>query len=173
MGTVDFEGDLADPVAVLTQFGLDRVAALRPLVVLAFKLLHLLGAMLHLLGEGVELGVKFGTLLFDRGELAGQNQTQLGPHFFPQPGIALRLRGLPLQRIHLPRDFVEDVVHARQVQLGVFQSRFGEPLLGLELRNAGSLFQNRAAIGRAAAQDLPDASLLDRARRTQARGPSP
>ena len=34
MGTVDFEGDLADAVAVFTQFGFDSVSALRTLRVL-------------------------------------------------------------------------------------------------------------------------------------------
>ena len=75
--------------------------------------------------------------------------------------IALGLGGLALQRIHLPRDFLENVIHAGQVQLGVFQARFGQPLLGLELGDAGGLFDDGAAIRGTAAQDLPDASLLD------------
>ena len=50
---------------------------------------------------------------------------------------------------------------AGKVQLGVFEARFGEALLGFEFRNAGSLFENGPAIGGAAAQDLADASLLD------------
>ena len=71
------------------------------------------------------------------------------------------MRGLALQRIHLPRDFLEDVIDAGQVLLGVFEARFGQPLLGLELGDAGSFFDDGAAVGGTAAQDLPDASLLD------------
>ena len=161
VGAVDFERDLADAVAVLAQLGFDGVAALRALAVLGFELLHGLGAMLHFLGEGVELGIEFGALLLDCGELAGQHEAQLGAHLLAQPGVALGLRGLALQRIHLARDFVEDVVDAGQIQLGVFEARFGETLLGLELRDAGGFFENRAAIGGTAAEDLADASLLD------------
>ena len=94
-------------------------------------------------------------------ELAGQHHAQLGAHLVAQPGVTLGLRRLPLQRIHLPRDFVEDVVDARQVQLGVFQARLRQPLAGLELGDAGGLFDDGAAVGRLAAQNLPDAPLLD------------
>ena len=68
---------------------------------------------------------------------------------------------MALERIHLPRDFLEDVIHPGQVLLGIFKSRFGEALLGLELCYAGSFFDDGAAIRGTAAQDLPDASLLD------------
>ncbi len=161
VGAVDFEGDLADAVAVLAQLGFDGVAALGALGVLGFELLHGLGAMLHFFGEGIELRIEFGAFLLDGGELAGQNQAQLGAHFFAQARIALGLGGLALQRIHLARDFVEDVVDAGQVQLGVFQAGFGEALLGFEFRDARGFFENRAAVGGTAAEDLADASLLD------------
>ena len=161
MGAVDFEGDLADAVAVLAQLGFDGVSALGAFAVLGFELLHCLGAMLHFFGERVELGVEFGAFVLDGGELAGQHEAQLGAHFFAQAGVALGFGGLALQRIHLARDFFEDVVDAREVQLGVFEARFGEALLGFEFRNAGGLFENRAAVGGAAAEDLADASLLD------------
>ncbi len=94
-------------------------------------------------------------------ELAGQQHAQLGAHLIAQLGITLGLRRLPLQRIHLARDFVEDVVDARQVQPGVFQARLGQPLAGLELRDASGFFDDGAAVGRLAAQNLPDAPLLD------------
>ena len=123
--------------------------------------------------SAVELRIEFGALLLDRGELAGQHHAQLGAHFFAQPGIALRLRGLPLQRIHLPRDFFENVVHAGQVQLGVFQARFGQPLLGLELRDARRLLRESRG-GRSdgcsgSVRCVPARS----AHRTPARGPCP
>ena len=81
--------------------------------------------LLHLFGEGIELRVEFGALLLDGGEPAGQNQVQLGAHFFAQARIALSFGGLALQRIHLARDFVEDVVDAGEVQLGVFEASLG------------------------------------------------
>src|SRR4029077_7017842 len=83
------------------------------------------------------------------------------PHLLAQLGVAFGLGGLALQRIHLARYFLEDVVHARQVHLGIFETRFSQPLLGLELGNAGGLFDNGPAMGWTAAEDLPDASLLD------------
>ena len=63
VGAVDFEGDLADAVAVLAQFGFDGVAALGAFGVLGLELLHGFGAVLHFLGEGVELSVDFGAFL--------------------------------------------------------------------------------------------------------------
>ena len=81
------------------------------------------------------------------GELAGQHDAQLGAHFVAQLGVALGLRGLALQRIHLARDFFEDVVDAGQVLLGVFEAGFRKALPGLELGDAGGLFDNGAAVG--------------------------
>src|SRR6516225_10901840 len=75
--------------------------------------------------------------------------------------IALGLARLALQQIHLPRDFIKNVIDARQVQLGVFQTSFGEPFARLELGDAGSLFDDSPSISRLAAENLPDASLLD------------
>ena len=86
---------------------------------------------------------------------------KLAAHFVAQLGIALGLGGLTLQRVHLPRHFVEDVVDARQVLLGVGQAGFGEALASLEFGDAGGLFDDVAPVGGLAAQDLPDASLLD------------
>jgi hypothetical protein len=44
---------------------------------------------------------------------------------------------------------------------GIFQACFGKPLLGLELGDAGSFFNDGAAIGRTAAENLSDTTLLD------------
>ena len=125
------------------------------------KLLHGFGAVLHVFGEGVELGVEFGAFLLDRGKLAGQHHAQLGPHLLAQLGVALGLGGLALQRIHLARDFVENIVDAGEIQLGIFEAGFGETLLGFELRDSRGFFENRAAVGGTAAENLADASLLD------------
>ncbi len=90
-----------------------------------------------------------------------KHQAQLVAHFVAQLGIALGFGGLTLQRVHLPRDFVEDVVDARQVLLGVGKPGLGEALASLELGDAGGFFDDVAAIRGLAAQNLPDASLLD------------
>ncbi len=161
VGTVNLQRNLADAVAILAQFSLDRIAALRALVVLRFIMLDLFRPMLHFLGQDVELGVNFRALVLDLGELAGQHQSQLGAHLVAQAGVAFGLGSLALERVHLPRDFLENVVHAVQIQLGIFQARFRQPLLGFEFRDAGRFFENRAAIGGTAAQDLANASLLD------------
>ena len=54
MGAVDFERDLADALAVLAQFGVNGIPALRPFRVLGLELLHGLGALLHLLGQRIQ-----------------------------------------------------------------------------------------------------------------------
>ena len=81
-------------------------------------------------------------------EFAGQHYAQLGAHFIAQPRITLGFRRLPLQRIHLPRDFFENVVDAIQIQLGIFQPSFRQPLLGLELGDPGGLFDDGAPVRR-------------------------
>ena len=60
-----------------------------------------------------------------------------------QLGIAPRLGGLPLERIHLAGDFLQDVVDARQVLLGAFQLGFRQALARLELGDAGGFFDDR------------------------------
>ena len=96
MGAIDFERDLADAVAILAQLGFDGVAALGAFGMFNFELLHGLGTMLHLFSEGVELEIEFGALLLDGGELASEDEAQLGAHFLTQAGVALGLACLPL-----------------------------------------------------------------------------
>ncbi len=160
-GAIDFQIDLAQALAILAQFRLDGIAALGAIPVLRFQLLHRLSTVLHVFGQSIELRVEFKALLVDSGKLARQNYSQLCAHLFAQLGVALGLRGLTLQRIHLSRDFVENIVHAGKIQLGVFQSSFGEALLGLEFRDSGCFFEDGSAIGWTAAEDLADAPLLD------------
>ena len=159
--TVDFHGELAQPIAILAQLRFDGIAALRRFAMLAFQLLHGFCAMLHVLSEGVELGVELRALLLDCGKLAGQDNAQLGSHLVTQLSEALCLRGLTLQRIHLPRDFVKNIVDSCEVQFGIFQASFREALLGFEFRNSRRLFENRAAVGGTAAENLADAALFD------------
>ena len=75
--------------------------------------------------------------------------------------VALGLGSLPLQRIHLAGDFIEDIVDARQVQLALLQPRLGKSFASFEPGHARRLFDNRAPVVRFAAQDLADAPLLD------------
>ena len=109
----------------------------------------------------MDLGIESCAFLVHLRELAGEDYPQLGAHFVAQLRIALGLAGLALERVHLPRDFFENVIHAVQIGLGVFQARLGETLLRLEFRDASGFFNDGAAIGRTAAQNLADASLLD------------
>ncbi len=157
----DFQLDLTQPVAIFAQLGFNGIATLGAFAMLGLPLLHGFRLLPHLLGYAIDLRVKLSALLVDLGKFAGQHHAQLGAHFVAELGIALRFRSLPLQRIHLPRDFVENIVHASQVLLGVFQARLGQPLLGLELGDAGGFFEDGAAVGGPAAENLPDASLLD------------
>src|SRR6266849_11155027 len=107
----------------------------------------------------MDLGVESHAFLIHLSELAGEHDSQLGPHLVAQPGIALGLAGLALERVHLPRHLFENVVHAVQISFGVFEARLGKTLLRLEFRNPSRLFNDRAAVGWTAAQNLTDASL--------------
>ena len=122
VSAIDFHRDLADPVAVLAQLCLDRIPTLRAIPMFGLELLHLFRAMLHFLGKCVQLRIEFGALLFNRRELAGKYEAQLGAHFVAQARVALGLRRLPLQRIHLPRHFFENVIDAGEIQLGILQA---------------------------------------------------
>ena len=70
-------------------------------------------------------------LLFQRSVLAGhlcefarEDYSQLFTHFVAQFGIAFGLCSLALERVHLPCDFVEDVVDPREVLAGMFEAQF-------------------------------------------------
>ena len=94
-------------------------------------------------------------------KLARQHHPQLGSHFVAQPGIALSLGRLPLQRIHLSRHFFKNVIDPRKILLGIFETRLSQPFLGLEFGDARGLFDNGPAICGTAAQNLANASLLN------------
>ncbi len=153
--------EMVQPFARLPGLAINGGCALRTLAVLGLHLLHGLIARAQILAKGVELGLQPGRMLLQFGEAAGQNQAELAAHFVAQLGKALGFGGLTLQRVHLPRHFVENVVDARQVLLGVDQPGLGQTLAGLELGDAGGFFDDVATVGGLAAQDLPDAALLD------------
>ena len=117
--------------------------------------------LLKLARRHVQVERDLGQFALQHAETAGQSDAKLRHQFRLQFAVALRLRRLTLQRIHLAADFFQDVEDARQICLGRFELRFGEPLLCLETRDAGGFFDDRAAVLRLGAEDLPDASLLD------------
>src|SRR5581483_2673906 len=128
---------------------------------LAFHLLDGFSLKAHVLGDGIQLLIQPSGFLVDLCEFAGQHHAQFGAHFVAQPGIALGFGSLTLERIHLPCDFVEDVVDTREVQAGFFESSFSKALLGFELRDAGGFFNDGPAVGWTTTENLPDAALLD------------
>src|SRR6266436_8159007 len=128
---------------------------------LGLRLLHAFTLLADFLAQLMDLGIESHAFLVHLRELAGEHDSKFGAHLVAQPGIALSLAGLPLERVHLPRDFFEDVVHSVEISLGVFEARFGETLPRLEFRDARRLFNDGAAVRRTAAQNLPDAPLLD------------
>src|SRR4029077_15220613 len=75
--------------------------------------------------------------------------------------IAARLGGLALQRTKLLFDFHDNVVDAREIDLGGFQLGFGEPFFGLEFRDAGGFFDDGAALHGFGGENQADAALLD------------
>jgi hypothetical protein len=73
----------------------------------------------------MDLSIEGHAFLVHLSELAGEHDSQLGAHLIAQLGIALGLAGLAFERIHLPRDFFENIVHAVEIGLGVFEARLG------------------------------------------------
>ena len=93
--------------------------------------------------------------------LARQNLAQQAAHLFANFRVTARLGGLPLERGELLFDFDVNVVDAGKIDLRGFQLGFGKTPLGLELRDSGGFFDDRAAVGRLRAENLADAALLD------------
>src|SRR5260370_40506166 len=119
------------------------------------------GAPADLFGDALDRAVKGGLLNPYLRELAGKYDLQLFAHLVAQAGIALGLGSLALQRVHLPRDFFDNIVDAGKMLPRRFQTQFGKSLPRLELGDAGSFLNDGAAIVRLAAEALPNASLLD------------
>ena len=74
--------------------------------------------------------------------------------------VAARFPRLPLQRTDLPFDLLNDVLHADEVHLGVFQFPQGLFFLGLVFGDPGRLLEDCAPILRPAAEDEVDLPLL-------------
>ena len=155
----------------LQNLAVQLIAALGQRVLARFLLRNLLDRTVHPLRERGNLLLQTRLVGVHRRHAAGQHHAQLSAQLFAHRGIALRLRRLALQAVHLPRDLFKDVVHARQILFRAFQAQLRQPLLGLEARNAGGLFDNGSALIGLRAQQLPDAFLPDDgvALRSQAR----
>lgn len=138
-------------IARLLGFTGDCVSPLRAFAVFIIHLLNGFAPGVNLIRKCVQLSVVLRRLLVEFGELTGQHEAKLLAHFVAQLRITLGLRGLTLQRVHLPRDFIEDVVDAGEVLLGVGEARLGKSFSRLELRDPGSFFEDIAAIRRLAA----------------------
>ena len=90
-----------------------------------------------------------------------QDGLQAAAQLLMKFAVAPRLRGLALQRVHLLRDFFQNVGDARQVLPRRFQLGLRQALAGFEFGNAGGFFQNQAPVRRFRTEDLADAPLLD------------
>src|SRR6185437_14162523 len=96
-----------------------------------------------------------------QGDASGQYHAHAPAQLVANRGKPLGFGGLALQAVHLPRHFVEDVIHAGQVLLGALQAQLGEALLVFESGNAGGLFDDGAAVVRLGAEQLANALLAD------------
>ena len=93
--------------------------------------------------------------------LARQHLPHDATHLLANFRVTPRLGRLALQRTELLFHFHNNVIHARQVQLGRFQLGFAQTLLGFEFRDARGFFDDGAAFHRLGGQNLSDAALFD------------
>ena len=82
-------------------------------------------------------------------------------HLRAQLFVTARLRRLPLERIHLPPDFFQNVEHARKILPRAFELRFRQPLARFVFADARRFFNDGAAVGGLVRKNLADAALLD------------
>src|ERR1019366_8133691 len=95
------------------------------------------------------------------GHAAGEHDAQAAAQLVADGGESFSLGGLALERVHLARDFFKDVVDASQVLLGALEAQLGEAFAILEASDAGSFFNDGAAVVRLGAEELADALLAD------------
>ena len=82
-------------------------------------------------------------------------------HSIAQLNITARFSRLALERVSLPVDFSQNVIHAGQILARGFQTRLGKLAFRLELGDSGRLFDQRPAVRRFRAEQLADTTLLD------------
>ena len=160
-GALEIDGGLTGTCAGFLRAGIELVAACDGGCVLGVERFDVRGGGVDLRGEGGDLVVERDAGRVHLMEAAGEDDAQAAAQLIAHGGVALGLGGLALERVHLPRDLFEDVVHAREILLGGFEAQFGEALLGLEAGDAGGLFDDGAAVVRLGAEELADALLLD------------
>ncbi len=160
-GAFQIDGGLAGARAGFLRAGVELVAAGDGGGVLGVERFDVRGGGVDLRGEGGDLVVERDAGRVHLMEAAGEDDAQAAAQLIAHGGVALGLGGLALERVHLPRDLFEDVVHAREILLGRFEAQLGETLLGLEAGDAGGLFDDGAAVVRLGAEKLADALLLD------------
>jgi hypothetical protein len=74
--------------------------------------------------------------------------------------IALGFAGLALQGDDLPFDFLDDVVQAEQIGLGLLQLAQGLPLVGFEFGDAAGLFEDGAPVFRMRTENFVNTALF-------------
>ena len=160
-GAIEIERRLAEEILRTAQLGFEFVIAGAEALLLGLEFAerargigfrggHFVQRFLEALGFGIKMQ-----------RFAGKHSSQRAAHLLAQFGITACFRSLALQRGKLLFNFDEDVVDAREIHARGFEFGFGEAALRLVHSDAGSFFNNGAAIHGPRIQNLPDAALLD------------
>ncbi len=160
-GAFEIDGGLAGASAGFLRAGIELIAACDGGGVLGVERFDVRGGGVDLRGEGGDLVVQRDAGRVHLMQAARENDAEAAAQFVADGAIALSLGGLALERVHLPRNLFEDVVHAGEVLLCRFEAEFREAFFGLEAGDAGGLFDDGAAVVRLGAEKLADALLLD------------
>ena len=163
LGAIDFERRLPDEVVMLPEFAVEFERAPVEQFLLGFMFAHRFGSAGFVGGDAVnELSQPVGLRVqFARTLLAStwRNKPRILLRAIPRsagpsmPGAS--------RESELFFDLHINVVHAGKIHLRGFELGFRQALLGLELGNAGSLFDDGPPVGGLRAKHLPDPPLLD------------
>ncbi len=113
--TLDFDGGLVGLRASFADLLVETVTGVNSLSMLDVHLLDCCRLRIYLSGKGGDLLGGGGLLGIELGHAAGKNDAEAGTEFVAKGPVALRLGGLALEGGHLPGDFIEDVVDAREI----------------------------------------------------------
>ena len=158
---LQFDGGLVSLGIGFANLLVEGVAGANAFAVLGVHRLDGRGLGIDLRGEQGNLFRGGGLLDIELGHPTGKNNAETRTKFFAECTVTLRLGGLALERVHLTRDFVEDVVDAGEIEAGGFEAKFGEAFFGLEAGDAGGFLEDGAAVQRFGAEELADALLAD------------
>ncbi len=159
--SLQLHGRLVRSPTCLANLLIERITSRDAIGMFRVHLLQRRRLRIDLRGQCSDLVVRRSLVCIELCHAACKHNPQPCAQLIAQGSIPLRLRRLPLERGHLPRYFLEDVVHARKILFGGFQSQLRKPLLRLEARNPGGFFDNAATIERLRAEKLADALLAD------------